>query len=159
MRPRHILALLALTATVLGGPALRADTIDWDFLSQIAPSDRELIAHHLTTARELARSALELAHHFPSPLLELEVRRDLTRLRWRIADGLAGVRWTDALVCPEDRAVLEKVEGVMALRSARSEWIRMRIDGDRLVRDQRWEGRAFLLRPDGGIVRLMVISP
>lgn len=160
MRPRHLPVLLAALAVAL--PAVttaQSSAIDWDYLGMMDSDYRQLILKYQESVRETRRLALELSHTFPSPLLRLELRRDLSRIRWRIADPLSGAGWTEALVCPADRNALAKLENVVIKGSARAEWVRMRISGDRLLTNRAWGQRALLVREDGAVLRLMIIEP
>lgn len=131
--------------------------VDWSFLDKADAQDRELVTGYADTARRLDALALRLARRFPSALLQVEVREDLARVRWRAAGELAGV-WTEALVCPADRELLMRVEGALAPFASGRTWRTLAIRGDRLVAPAEWNGRALLVRPDGGIVRLFRID-
>ncbi|MDQ7006111.1 MAG: hypothetical protein Q9Q40_02655 [Acidobacteriota bacterium] len=160
--PHPLIRVLTLVVLIaLAGAPGRAGEVPrasegsgWDFLSTLDHDERALIEGYAAQARQLQRMALELARRYPGPLLELQVRRDLRRLRWRTAGPWAG-RWSEALVCPEDRRAFRQVEGVTAESSARGEWIRLALRGDRLLSAPGWAGHALLIRPDGTLVRLM----
>ena len=157
MRTSWGLIVLGILAAA-GGQAVRGGgTVDWDFLDQLDTDQVALIQRYAAAAEETHHLPPDLAWQFPSPLLELEIHRDFKRLRWRGAQNLPG-NWTEALVCPEDRPFLRRVEGVAARASARGPWIKLALEGDRLVTSPAWKSRALLIRPDGKIVRLMVLE-
>ncbi len=138
-------------------PGAGEHTVDWAFLDKADAQDRDLVTGYAETARRLDALALRLARRFPSALLQVEVREDLARVRWRAAGELPGV-WTEAIVCPADRELLMRVEGALAPFASGRTWRTLAIRGDRLVAPAEWNGRAVLVRPDGGIVRLLRID-
>jgi len=151
-----IVALCILSAA--GGRAAHGEnTVNWDFLDQLDTDQAALIQRYAAAIAEVHHLSLDLARQFPSPLLELQIRRDFRRLRWRSAQSLPGT-WSEALICPEDRPLLRRIEGVAAEASARGPWIKLALKGDRLLTSPAWNSRALLLRPDGKIVRLMVLE-
>ncbi len=159
MRPRQLPLLLATLALAFPAVATaQSSAIDWDFLGMMDSDYRQLILKYRDSVRETRRLALELSRTFPSPLLRLELRRDLSRIRWQITDPLPGAGWTEALVCPADREALAKMENVIIEGSARAEWVRMRISGDRLLTHRAWGQRALLVREDGAVLRLMIVD-
>lgn len=152
-----LLAAAILGPSFLSGlaeqPATSVRAGEWDVLASLDHDERTLIEGYAAQARQLDRLALELSRRFPGPLLELQIRRDLSRLRWRSAGPLAR-RWSEAVVCPEDRRAFREIEGVVAKNSARGQWLPLAVRGDRLLSAPHWAGRALLIRPDGTIVRL-----
>ncbi|GEM_PF-5376323 len=130
--------------------------LDWDFHEGIDHDEMKLAKAYSEAALEFQRLSLELARRYPMPVDGLEVRRDFSRLRWRVAQS-GPKRWVESIICPEDRRSVERLEGVLAQTSSRRVWIPLAIRGDRLLAPAHWQGRALLLRPDGAMIRLLAL--
>jgi len=157
MRVRMTGLLLAVFLLPTAAGEMPAGAIDWDFFSGVDVDEQQLIIDYARTSRELQRLSLELARRYPAPLLEMELSRDLSRLRWRTRGDLPG-RWREALTCPDDRDSLRRALSSRFPGSARAHWLRLSLGGHRLLSPTAWAPRALLLRPDGSLVRLVMLD-
>ncbi|MEN6527683.1 MAG: hypothetical protein ABFD65_14475, partial [Candidatus Polarisedimenticolia bacterium] len=138
-------------------PRPARDAIDWNVLAAVDPADRDLVARYAAASKDLDRLSFDLARRFAPDPLEIQFRRDLSRVRWRRTSDLSAV-WVEAVVCPADRALLARVDGAVTSFESGEEWKPLAIHGDKLIAPAAWGRRAVLARPDGALVRLLRVE-
>jgi len=154
-----VFLVLATVALVPSGPSWGSepDSFSWDFSGKIAPDDLRLLDEYQEVATRYDQLSDELLRRYQPLPLHIELRQDLSRLRWRIRDAHHGT-WSEALVCPEDRAAFDDLGLLFSARSAKAGWLPLQAQGERLLAPVAWKGRALLVRPDGKLVRLILID-
>lgn len=153
--------VLVLAAVALGPSApswgSEPDLFSWDFSGEIDPDDLRLLDEYREVATRYHQLSDELLRRYHPLPLHIELRQDLSRLRWRIRNAHHGT-WSEALVCPEDRAAFDDLGLLFSTRSARAGWLPLQGRGERILAPVAWKGRALLVRPDGKLVRLIRID-
>jgi hypothetical protein len=147
----------ALTCVLAALPAPRAAAFDWEFLSELDADDRDLLHSYRQTAARYRQLSDELLRRYQPLPLHIELSRNLERVRWRLRDAREGV-WQEAVVCPEDRTAFHDLGQALSRGAAGAGWIPLRAKGERLLAPPGWSGRAVLVRPDGQMVRLILID-
>ncbi len=159
---RPLLPSLVLLLALAPGPPARAGkpstgAIEWNFLGRMDADDRALVEEYAETARRLDLLALAIARRWPMPLVEIQARPDLSRVRWRLPGDVPG-SWHHAIVCPDDRELLVKTEAATGSWSSPRRWRPLSARNTRLVLPATWEGRGLLLTGQGEIVRILAID-
>ena len=147
----------ALACVAAGPPTAQASAFDWDFLSELDADDRDLLHSYRRTAERYRQLSDELIRRYQPLPLHIELSRNLERLRWRLRDAREGV-WQEAVICPEDRTAFHDMGQSLSRGAAGAGWISLKADGERLLAPPGWSGRAVLVRPDGQLVRLILID-
>jgi hypothetical protein len=160
MRGALGLGLLALLAAGSLTPSIASGspgTFDWDFLSGLDADDRDLLEDYREAAARYRNLSDELLRRYQPLPLHIELRRDLSRIRWRIRGAREGL-WSEALICPEDRPAFHDLGRALSPASAGARWVPLTGERERLLAPPGWNGRAVLVRPDGRLVRLVLID-
>lgn len=147
----------ALACAGLALPTTGASAFEWDFLSELDADDRDLLHSYRQTAERYRRLSDELLRRYQPLPLHIELSRNLERLRWRLRDAREGV-WQEAVICPEDRTAFHDLGRALSRGAAGAGWISLKAEGERLLAPPGWSGRAVLVRPDGQLVRLILID-